>query len=143
MRNYKELIVQLERHIKFRDSFETSLNYWTRLRDKSGPREVKGQSYENLDMPRGSRDDTTLDAIEYNIQHYKGLMEDEIRQIEALQTTIDYSNESIRNSEDIYDKVAYLKYQKDEYGRKKYTLEDIADMLVYGVDRIKQISAEV
>ena len=143
MRNYKELIIQLERHTKFKDSFEISVNYWTRLRDKSGPREIKGQCYDNLDMPRASRDDTTLDAIEYNIRHYKGLMDDEIKQIEALQITIDYSNESIRNSDDIYDKVAYLKYQKDEYGRKKYTLEQIANMLVYSEIRIKQISAEV
>lgn len=142
MRYYKELIMELELHNKLRDSFEVSLKYWLRKFD-STPKDIQGQNYDMLDMPRGSRDDTTLDNIAYNINHYNNLIAIEDEQIEQLKECEEYIIDRIKNSDNLYNKVAYLKYQKDEYGRKKYTLEDIANMLVYGVDRIKQISAEV
>lgn len=141
MRQYKELIMEIEMHKKLRDSFELSLNYWLKKFNKGCPKELSCQQYS--DMPKGSRDDTTLDVIFYNINHFKSLIHTETEIIDSLQKNLDIINENIRNSNNIYDKVAYLKYQKNEYGQKKYTLAQIADMLVYSEDRIKQISAQV
>lgn len=142
MRYYKELIMELELHNKLRDSFEVSLKYWLRKFD-STPKDIQGQNYDMLDMPRGSRDDTTLDRVAYNINHYNNLIAYEDEHIEQLKECEEYIIDRIKNSDNLYNKVAYLKYQKDEYGRKKYTLEQIANMLVYSEQRIKEISAKV
>lgn len=140
MRDYLELIKEIEIHVKFLEGFETSLNYWTRLFEKSGPRDMKGQNYQNLDMPRGSTNDSTLDNIVYNMNHFKDLIHTEVEYIEQLRLCEEYIIERIKDSDKLHNKVAYLKYQKDEFGRKKYTLQNIADMLVYSVDYIKEIS---
>jgi hypothetical protein len=142
MRYYKDLISELELHEKLRASFEVSLKYWLRQFD-STPKELRGQDYSMLDMPRGSRDDTTLDRIVYQINHFNNLIVEEDKQIQQLKECEEYIVERIKDSNNIYNKVAYLKYQRDEQGKKRYTLEQIAEMLVYGIDRIKQISSQV
>jgi hypothetical protein len=143
MSNYRELVIAKELHENIRDGLQISLDYWTRKFEKSAPREVKGQNYQNLDMPRGGSDDTTLDKVVYNINHFTNLIHTETETIDALQICIDKSKESMLKSNELMDKVAFLKYEKDENGRKKYTLQNIADMLVYSVDYIKEISARV
>jgi hypothetical protein len=143
MKNYKALIMELEAHIKLRDSFEISLTYWTKKFEKSGPRELSCQKYENLDMPRGGSDDSTLDKIVYNIQHKQDLIHTETEIINGLQECIDKIDSFLKDSKDIRDMVTYLKYQKDEYGHKKYNLSEIADMTGYSEDYIKEISATV
>lgn len=143
MRNYKELIMELELHEKLRDSFETSLKYWTKKFDKGCPKEVSCQNYSIMDMPRGGRDETTLDIIVYNMNHFTNLIHTETEIINRLQKTLDIVNTHIRDSDSIYNKVAYLKYLKNERGQKSYTAEQIADMLGYSVDYIKHISQAV
>jgi hypothetical protein len=141
--NYKELIIELEIHTNLKETFEASRKYWISQMHRGCPRELKPQDYSNLDMPRGSSNDMSLDRIVKNIRYYDSLVEVETDIIRLMQENLDRVNALIVNGDNLYNKVAYLKYQKDEYGRKKYTLEQIAEMLVYGVDRIKQISAQV
>jgi hypothetical protein len=141
--NYKELIIELEIHTNLKETFEASRKYWLEQMHKGCPRELKPQDYSNLDMPRGSSNDMSLDRIVKNIRYYDSLVEVETDIIRLMQENLERVNRLIVNGDNLYNKVAYLKYQKDEYGRKKYTLEQIAEMLVYGVDRIKQISAQV
>jgi len=143
MKNYKLLIMELETHIKLRDGLEVNWKYWTNQFDNSGPREIKGQNYANLDMPRGSSDDSTLDKIVYNMNHFWNLIVMENEYIENMQTNLDGVNAAIKECDNIYSKVAYLKYQKNEDGRKKYTLAQIAEMLGYSEDWIKEVSARV
>ena len=85
----------------------------------------------------------TLDRIVKTISYYNSLIEVETNIIMRMQENLNRVNTLIVNGDNLYNKVAYLKYQKDEYGRKKYTLEQIAEMLVYSIQRIKQISQEV
>jgi hypothetical protein len=141
--NYKELINELEIHTNLRDNFEAIRQYWIKQMHKGCPRELRPQDYSNLDMPRGSSNDMTLDRIVKTISYYNSLVEVETNIVRRMQENLDRVNTLIVNGDNLYNKVAYLKYQKDEYGRKKYTLVQIAEMLVYGVDRIKQISAQV
>ncbi|HUV84360.1 MAG TPA: hypothetical protein VMV86_01560 [Methanosarcinales archaeon] len=141
--NYKDLIIELEIHTNFRDSFESIRKYWIKQMNKGCPRDLKPQDYSNLDMPRGSSNDMTLDRIVKYIRHYESLAEVETDIIRLMKENLQRINTLIINGDSLYNKVAYLKYQKDEDGHKKYTLENIAEMLVYSVDRIKQISAQV
>lgn len=143
LNNYKELINDLEIHINLRENFEASRQYWIKEMHKGCPKEMGAQNYSNMDMPRGSSNDMTLDRILKHIWHYESLIEVEDEIIRLMQENIDRINKLIINGDNLYNKVAYLKYQKDEFGRKKYTLEQIAEMLVYSIQRIKQISSEV
>jgi hypothetical protein len=140
--NYKELIIELEIHTNLKESFEASYKYWVAQMNK-GPKGIKAQDYSNMDMPKGGSNDITLDRIIKNIRYYESLIEVETDIIRLMQENLQRVNALIVNGDNLYNKVAYLKYQKDEKGDKKYTLEKIAEMLVYSVDRIKQISAKV
>lgn len=141
--NYKELINELEIHTNLRENFEISRQYWIKQMHKGCPKELKAQNYSIMDMPRGGSNSMPLDRILQYIRHYERLIEVEDSIIDLMQKNIDRINELIKQSDNIYNKVAYLKYQKDAYGKRKYTLKQIAEMLVYSEDWIKHISAEV
>jgi hypothetical protein len=143
MKNYEELIREKERHEWVREAFEHSLKHWEKLYNSSCPKELTAQNYQMLVMPRGSRNDTTLDALVYNINHCKNIIHTETEAIKELQTILGIVGKGLKDSKNVYHNVSYLKNVKDEYGQKRFTIEDIADMLGYSEPHIKRISKSV
>lgn len=117
------------------DSLERDKKYYSKLLHGGAPKEITGIGYDG--MPRGSRNDMTLDRIIESLHKCES-------HLYLAQEELKCKQKAQRDIEGILEKMEGLEYQVF-YHRvvKRLTLEQIAEKLNYSESHIKRISANI
>lgn len=131
--SFKDLVLQREMHEKYLETAEENFKYYKKLLHKDAPHDITGISYDG--MPSGNGNAMSLDRIYFCLQKYESMIEHETWAIENLKSLQREIFNRVMQLDGIDCKVVYL---RDIEGKK---LQEIADMLKYSLDYIKEISS--
>lgn len=132
---YKDIDRMIELHQNIIDNCNAEIRYYQKQIKASFPRDISSQ---NLDgMPHGNFSPVSLDRAIEEIRHNENMIEIENDEIKRLQKKKEEIEVITTEFEGLYLKVAVRKHIE------KRPLQEIADILGYSLDYIKEISANI
>ena len=135
IQSYNDICAKISALNIWIDSLERDVKYYTKLLHGGCPRDISGINYDG--MPKGSRNDMTIDRILASLQKVEShlyLAQEELACKKQSKTQIE---EVMSNMEGLEQQVFYRRIVKG------MTLEKIAEQLDYEFGYIRKISMKI